>query len=165
MIPKSRSLVLDRLNAENIEKIHDRHLFDFIDVHRLTVLVDDELHADAKLRVEMSRAVAPNKPFLNGSGQSYCIRQVYFRFQCHGTAIDKRSLVLQGRSVQGTGCRNACCRYASPCACKKSKRPTTSYLSTCWVACRVTCWVLVGYLLGQGTKKSELWGNCMTTMG
>ena len=102
----------------------------------------------------MSRTVAPNKPFLNGSGQSYSIRQVYFRFQCHGTAIDKRSLVLQGRSVQGTGCR-----CASPCACKKSKRPTTSYLSTCWVACRVTCWVLVGYLLGQGTKKSELWGN------
>ena len=133
--------------------------------HRLTVLVDDELHADAKLRVEMSRTVAPNKPFLNGSGQSYSIRQVYFRFQCHGTAIDKRSLVLQGRSVQGTGFRNACCRCASPCACKKSKRPTTSYLSTCWVACRVTCWVLVGYLLGQGTKKSELWGNCMTTMG
>lgn len=58
MIPKSRSLVPDRLNAENIEKVHDRHLFDFIDVHRLTVLVDDELHADAKLRVEMSRAVA-----------------------------------------------------------------------------------------------------------
>lgn len=27
------------------------------------------------------------------------------------------------------------------------------------------CWVLLGYLLGQGTKKSELWGNCMTTMG
>jgi conjugative transposon TraN protein len=48
----------------------------------------------------MSRAVAPNKPFLNGSGQSYCIRQVYFRFQCHGTTIDERSLVLQGRSVQ-----------------------------------------------------------------
>lgn len=48
----------------------------------------------------MSRAVAPNKPFLNGSGQSYSIRQVYFRFQCHGTAIDKRSLVLQGRSVR-----------------------------------------------------------------
>ena len=97
MIPKSRSLVLDRLNAENIEKVHDRHLFDFIDVHRLTVLVDDELHANTKLRVEMSRAVAPNKPFLNGSGQSYCIRQVYFRFQCHGTTIDKRSLVLQGK--------------------------------------------------------------------
>lgn len=103
MIPKSRSLVLDRLNAENIEKVHDRHLLDFIDVHRLTVLVDDELHADAKLRVKMSRAVAPNKPFLNGSGQSYCIRQVYFRFQYHGTAIDKRALVLQGRAVQGTG--------------------------------------------------------------
>ena len=109
--------------------------------------------------------IAPNKPFLNESGQSHCIRQVYFRFQYHGTTIYKCSLVLQGRSVQGTGCRNACCRYASPCACKKSKRPTTSYLSTCWVACRVTCWVLVGYLLGQGTKKSELWGNCMTTMG
>ena len=134
MIPKSRSLVLDRLYAENIEKVHDRHLFDFIDVHRLTVLVDDELHADAKLRMEMSRAVAPNKPFLNGSGQSYCIRQIYFRFQCHGTAIDKRSLVLQGRSVQGTGFRNACCRCASPCVCKKSKRPTTSYLSTCRVS-------------------------------
>ena len=100
MIPKSRSLMLDRLNAENIEKVHDRHLFDFIDAHRLTVLADDELHADAKLRVEMSRAVAPNKPFLNGSGQSYSIGQVYFRFQCHGTAIDKRSLVLQGRSVR-----------------------------------------------------------------
>ena len=77
---KVPSLVLDRFNAENIEKIHNRHLFDFIDVHRLTVLVDDELHADAKLRVEKSRAVAPNKPFLNGSGQSYCIGQVYFRF-------------------------------------------------------------------------------------
>ena len=35
MIPKSRSLVLDRLNAENIEKVHHRHLLDFIDVHRL----------------------------------------------------------------------------------------------------------------------------------
>ena len=48
----------------------------------------------------MSRAVAQNKPFLNGSCQSYSIRQVYFRFQCHGTAIDKRSLVLQGRAVR-----------------------------------------------------------------
>ena len=48
----------------------------------------------------MSRAVAPNKPFLNGSGQSNHIRQVYFRFQCHGTTIDERSLVLQGRSVR-----------------------------------------------------------------
>ena len=149
--------------------LHDERITDTAHTKRnantLTDLVDYELHADAKLRMEMSHAVAPYKPLLNGSGQSYCIRQVYFRFQCHGTTIDKRSLVLQGRSVQGTGCRNACCRYASPCACKKSKRPTTSYLSTCWVACRVTCWVLVGYLLGQGTKKSELWGNCMTTMG
>lgn len=54
---------------------------------------------------------------------------------------------------KGTGCRNPCCRCASPCVCKKSKRPTTSYLSTCWVACRVTCWMLVGYLLGKAQGK------------
>lgn len=27
------------------------------------------------------------------------------------------------------------------------------------------CWVLVGCLLGQGTKKNELWGSCGLTMG
>ena len=73
--------------------------------------------------------------------------------ECHGTAIDKRSLVLQGRSVHGTGCRTPCCRCASPCVCKKSKRPTTSYLSTCWVACRVTCWVACRVLVGARHKE------------
>ena len=84
--------------------LHDERITDTAHTKRnantLTDLVDYELHADAKLRMEMSHAVAPYKPLLNGSGQSYCIRQVYFRFQCHGTTIDERSLVLQGRSAR-----------------------------------------------------------------
>lgn len=63
------------------------------------MLVDDELHADTKLRVEMPSAVAPYKPFLNGSCQGDGVRQIYFRLQGNRTAIDERSLALQCRSL------------------------------------------------------------------
>lgn len=45
--------------------------------------------------MEMPRATSPKETLTHGSGQCYAVGEIYLHFQCGGTTIDERILVIQ----------------------------------------------------------------------
>lgn len=64
------------------------------------VSVDDELYADAVLRVEMPRGAAPQAAFADVYRKGDAVSEVGFRFEQHRAAVDKSILVREPRPVE-----------------------------------------------------------------
>lgn len=63
------------------------------------VKLENVFYADSILEVTPPGGAAPYKPLSDTCQEHNLVRQVTFRFQCHGTAVNERSALAQGGSV------------------------------------------------------------------